>query len=206
MLLKRVSKSFKTNRVSYNQQFSDNYHIYHLIQKGEWRDHIMDDDVTLQEIQDCLYLNYGLNRKVSSNIVCTYHTWVPNRDTQDGVKTSKKIIVRIDDDNNDKILDGKKIRSEENGVLRPITFNDITLHVCIPWNTCVERDVNCDSQFMIDCIDEISASIQNAYHFIPETEKIYLFMDNAGGHGSNEAKDGYEKRLIEKFLMLVHYQ
>ncbi len=42
-------------------------------------------------------------------------------------------------------------------------------------------------------------SIRNAYHFIPETEKIYLFMDNAGGHGSDEAKDGYEKRLIETF-------
>jgi hypothetical protein len=24
-------------------------------------------------------------------------------------------------------------------------------------------------------------------------------MDNAGGHGSNKAKDGYENRLIEKF-------
>jgi hypothetical protein len=51
ILLKQVSKSIKTNRVSYNQQFSDNYHVNYLIQKGEWRDHIMDDDVTLQEIQ-----------------------------------------------------------------------------------------------------------------------------------------------------------
>jgi hypothetical protein len=67
--------------------------------------------------------------------------------------------VRIDDDNDDKILDGKKIRSEENCVLRPLTFNDITLHVCIPRNTCVEKDVNCDSQFMIDCNDEIGTSI-----------------------------------------------
>jgi hypothetical protein len=117
----------------------------------------MDDDVTCQEIQDCLYLNYGLNRKMSSNIVCTYHTWVPNRETEDGVKISKKIIVRIDDD--EKILDGRKIRNEENGELRPLTFDDITLHVCILQNTHVEKDVNCDSQFMIDCTDEIGASI-----------------------------------------------
>jgi hypothetical protein len=64
-----------------------------------------------------------------------------------------------------------KIRNEENGESRPLTFDDITLHVCIPWNTHVERDVNCDSQFMIDCTDKIGTSIQNAYHFVPETEK-----------------------------------
>jgi hypothetical protein len=119
----------------------------------------MDDDVTLQEIQDCLYLNYGLNREMSSNIVCTYHTWVPNREIQDGVKTSKKIIVRIDDDDDDKVLDVRKIRMKENGVLRPLTFDDTTLHVRILQNTHVERDVKWDLQFMIDCTDEIGNSI-----------------------------------------------
>jgi hypothetical protein len=151
----------------------------------------MDDDVTLQEIQDCLYLNYSLNIKMSTNIVCTYHTWVPNKETQDCVKSSKKIIMRIDDDNDDKILEGRKIRIKENGVLRPLTFNDITLHFRIPQNTCVEKDVNCDSRFMIDCTDEIDTSIQNAYHFVPETEKIYLFMDNAGGLSSWEISTNY---------------
>jgi hypothetical protein len=36
----------------------------------------MDDNVTLQELQDCLYLNYALHCKVSTSLVASYQTWV----------------------------------------------------------------------------------------------------------------------------------
>jgi hypothetical protein len=77
ILIKRVSNTVKTGRKSYNQNFSDNYHVNHLLKSGEWRHHVMDDDVTLQELQDCLYLNYALHCKVSTSLVASYQTWVP---------------------------------------------------------------------------------------------------------------------------------
>jgi hypothetical protein len=50
---------------------------------------------------------------------------------------------------------------------------------------------------MTNSINEIGKSIQNAYHFIPKTEIIYLFMDNAGGHGKNYIKDDYVSKLAD---------
>jgi hypothetical protein len=121
------------------------------------------------------------------------------------IKKAIKKTVKIDDCD-EKILLKKKIRATPNGKLRKLTFEDITLQVCVPKGTEVERDTSCDSTFMTKAINEIGKSIRNAYHFIPKTETIYLFMDNAGGHGKNDVKDDYVSKLENEFNIEVVWQ
>ena len=71
---------------------------------------------------------------------------------------------------------------------RPLTLKDLKLQVNVLKDTEVTKDVNCDSTFMMNTMNKIGTSIRSHYSFLPKTTPIYLFMDNAGGHGKTEIK------------------
>ena len=91
-------------------------------------------------------------------------------------------------------------------VSRDLTLDDLQLCVYIPKGREVDRDVNCNSKFMIDTVDLIGKSIRDAYSFLPHGHPVHLFMDNAGGHGKEEIKDQYVKKLKEKYNIEVVWQ
>ena len=45
---------------------------------------------------------------------------------------------------------------------------------------------------------EVANNMQQACHWMPETETTCLGMDDAGGHGTNEAKESCIKLMEEK--------
>ena len=53
-----------------------------------------------------------------------------------------------------------------------------------------DQEISCDSKFIIWIMDELGNSTQITYRSIGVFDKdiIYLVVDNAGGHGKNEAK------------------
>ena len=57
-----------------------------------------------------------------------------------------------------------------------------------------KRMVNntCDSEFMDDVMPDVGKAIREAYHWVPRDIPIYLYMDNAGGHG--------KKHVVEKYV------
>ena len=56
---------------------------------------------------------------------------------------------------------------------------------------------------MLDTIPDIAQTIWEKFYWIPETEKIYLVMDNAGGHGTDAAKETYVNVLKEKNIEVI---
>ena len=82
----------------------------------------------------------------------------------------------------------------------------MTLHVELESGVQVEKDITCDSQFMMDSIFEIGTAIQSSFHWVPQDVPIYLYMDNAGGHGINEIKKQYVRTLKLKFNIIVEWQ
>ena len=67
----------------------------------------------------------------------------------------------------------------------------------------VTRDCSCDSAFMLKVMDEVGQSIRSAFHWIPASERCWLVMDNAGGHGTKEAIGEYVHQLNDKY---IHWQ
>ncbi len=43
-------------------------------------------------------------------------------------------------------------------------------------------------------------------HWIPPEQEIYLVMDNAGGHGTEEAVDEYTRVLNEEYNIIILHQ
>jgi hypothetical protein len=96
--------------------------------------------------------------------------------------------------------------TEIRGTLRPLTLDDIHLHVEIPAGSLVEEDCTCDSDFMLDIIHEVGTNIRKSFNWVPSETIIHLFMDNAGGHGTNKARNEYVKILYDDYKVEVIWQ
>ena len=61
---------------------------------------------------------------------------------------------------------------------------------------------------MLGMMDELVNSNQSTYRSIGvvDEEIIYMVMDNAGGHGTDEAVLEYSKYLAEIYKIVVHHQ
>ena len=51
-----------------------------------------------------------------------------------------------------------------------------------------DNEITCDSQFMMDNINEIGFAICESSHWVPHDVPINMYMDNAGGHGAKKEK------------------
>ena len=98
----------------------------------------------------------------------------------------------------------KKVDDDGNRV--GITIDDLDLAVRYQQGDTVEEDVSCDSKWMSENMDDIAKQIREAYHWIPDTQVIYLVMDNAGGHGTDKCVDEYTKNLREKHNIQIVQQ
>eukprot|EP00957_Ditylum_brightwellii_P026231 1984162-Ditylum_brightwellii.AAC.1 len=48
-------------------------------------------------------------------------------------------------------------------------------------------------------IGEVGMALHEKYYWVPESKTIYLYMDNAGGHGTDETVDWCVKLLKDKY-------
>jgi hypothetical protein len=112
----------------------------------------------------------------------------------------------MSDDVNTKLLMNRSLTESDGQTKRVLTLKDLTLQVRVPRYTWVERDTTCDSTFMLDTVEEVGQSIRDKMHWVSTETPIILFMDNAGGHGSNNAKQEYERIIFENFNILVEWQ
>ena len=85
-------------------------------------------------------------------------------------------------------------------------MKDLTLQVWTIAEDYVEKDTSCDSTFMMNIIEEMGESIREAFHWVPRSKSIHLFMDNAGGHGTELAKMEYINILKTHFNVEVIWQ
>ena len=59
---------------------------------------------------------------------------------------------------------------------------------------------------MLETIDKIGTAIRSKMKWVPKTDPIHLFIDNTGGHGTNDGKDKYEAILKDKYNTILEWQ
>jgi hypothetical protein len=69
-----------------------------------------------------------------------------------------------------------------------------------------EQDCNCDSDWMKIHMMEMGEAIRKAYHWVPFDQEIELIMDNAGGHGTKDAIEWYEREIKERYNVVIIHQ
>ena len=108
------------------------------------------------------------------------------------------------------VIGSRKIKVlKTNGELeeRQLKISDLDLRVHNVKGSIIEKDVSCDSEFMLTHIREIGAALRNnTYSFLSEDVPITLFMNNAGGHGKNDVKEQYEQILKDEYNIEIEWQ
>ena len=155
----------------------------------------------LDSIQEC----YNLNDYVRDRLVLTYNSW------SRPLKTKYTIHIGSYEDEEDeyyseKPLLGDRMIRTQHGEYRKLTLADLTLQVRTLKDDLVLKDTTCDSEFMLEMTEELGEAIRKAYHWVPRSETVHLFMDNAGGHGTELAKMQYVDILKTHYNVEVCWQ
>jgi hypothetical protein len=101
----------------------------------------------------------------------------------------------------DETIENKVITTQE-GVQQPLTINATELSILLEPGAIVEEEVNCNLAFMLRILPIIATDICQQLHWVPPEEQVYLIMDNAGGHGTQQARDQYTRQLQHDYKIM----
>ena len=198
IFLERVSKTKYITMCTAHTNFSDDALVNAEIKNGEWRKLFPDLHLNVSDVKNLFHENYELENAVVDRLEFFYVTKIGNQgNTKD---------VRIEE--TDGNISTMKIRRHDESTLPSefILLNDINVKVRYKIGDEVEEDASCDSGYMLSVMTRVGTAIRSSYHWIPITQKCYLVMDNAGGHGTNEAITSYSKTLLDDFNIEIIFQ
>ena len=190
----RVSRTKILQRASKNKRFSVDVDVIQAMTSGECIVQLATEGSTVGDILEQIMTQYDLDEYVSERLIVGYETF-----TDGGLKKWKTL-----DPGN--AIDELGMRTNEDGVQVAVTVRDLTLYVQQEAGDEVEEDISCDSNFMLTKIPEIGEALRSTFHWIPRDDVIYLFMDNAGGHGSYDATTRYTSILWTEYRVRVVWQ
>jgi hypothetical protein len=162
----------------------------------------IDNTSTIQEVVTKIHCIYGLEDSIIENLWFSYYP----HDSNGKREVKKREVKRILSDDSNSLLIGNRYLIDEKGDRRLLTISDLWLHVQIPSNTEIQHGTTCDSKCMLNSVHDVGRSIHVSMHWIHPDKPITLFMDNAGGHGTNLEKDEYVSILVHKYKILVEWQ
>ena len=93
----------------------------------------------------------------------------------------------LDNDVEDELLFENRSITPKKGCKRGLLASDLTLVVVKKPGDTFEVDCSCDSNFMLETMDDVGKAIRDYFWFLPSFITIFLVIDNAGGHGTNDA-------------------
>ena len=196
IFLKRVSKKEGYKRVTYHQNFCDSGWVNDDLKNGSWRELVTTNDgMQLNNLRDSIANAYNLiDADIADRLVLKYPSF------NLGGKQTINYIHKDDD-----WLGDKTIRTVSGGDSRPLDLQDCRLVVKCKRGQEREVDVSCNSKYMLQVMPIVGDAIRNKFHWVPDEIPIFLYIDNAGGHGTDEAVNKYCTDLAEqKNVVCIH--
>jgi hypothetical protein len=132
--MKRLSEQQELQRGTYQTQFHLDHHINRLIVEGSSRQIYVDPTYSIAELSQLTVDKFQLEDDVATALCFRYETQVG------GQKRMVELLAN-------ETLEGKIVRKEQGK--RALTINDVDLSCYYPQGTIVEREVSCNSQFML---------------------------------------------------------
>ena len=182
IFLKRISERRATTRMSRNRRFSVDVVVNEDIIGGGWK-RLVVDGMSTSELVEAISEHYDLDEFVAERLQVLYNTFTRGGNKKIQVLTAEQRIGELG------------FRTNEEGEQIQIGLDDLDVFVCVQRGDMLDEDCSCDSQFMLRTIPEVGQAMRESFHWVPLDQKIYLFMDNAGGHGTDDAKAQYIQAL-----------
>ena len=135
-------------------------------------------------------IHCDLEADIEASLCFRYTSYLGNNQT-------KTLEILLDNETNENILITDELGNEWH-----LTIFNIDLSSYLPQGTYVEKEVNCNSAFMAQHLPSIGEEILKKMPWVPREEIIYLVMDNAGGHGTQNANHEYTRVMLDTHTML----
>jgi hypothetical protein len=194
ILLLRVSRSKRLSRATVSERFVNDAALNGLLKQGQWRNCYV-DGMTIGELRAAVVENFDMADDVADHLSFRYETHVGTAGN-----TQKKWL-----DEDDTVIEEVEYRPTADNDTALLVIDCLEMQVRHEAGESVEEDVNCDSQFMLDNIRKVGKAIREKFHWVPRPQKCYLVMDNAGGHGTEEAIKKYTDILETEFdIEIIH--
>ena len=87
-----------------------------------------------------------------------------------------------------------------------LSINDVILKVRYILGDEIEKDCSCDSKYMLSAMERVGRAMRQKYYWISMNEALFLIMDNAGGHGTDEAIIEYTALLRDVYNINIIHQ
>ena len=205
IFIERISRTKQRQRISRNQNFSNTYWIDKQLKANTegWRQFFVPDtNMTVDDLADTLSQQFDLDETIVQRLVVGYTHYEPDR--QNGGFVGKKTYLDGNSDL-DKTL-GKTFRPTEDRGERELTLEDLQLFVEYKKGDDLVEDISCDSEYMLDVLPRMAKAMRKKFDYLPPNTVLYLQMDNAGGHGTNKAKETYTDLLKDKYNIEIIWQ
>ena len=177
--LERVSKKHVIKKKLAHQYFSDDVNINSKIKVGRWKDlYIPGSDIQLDDLKELIGENYDLKDHIIDRLEFSYKQKVGN-------KGKSKICVI---NNHEELISNN--HSHISNIMLKVRYQEVDI---------VERDCSSDSSYMLSAMIRVGKSICEKFHKVPMHEKLYVFIDGAGSHGTNEAINEFDENLMIYF-------
>ena len=146
------------------------------------------------KIIDTIVEAYDLEDDIADRLEFSHRTYV-------GLQGQEK-IVRYPDDS--PLPTGMRHNVPANvNTTAAVTLEDVILQVRYKAGDEIEEDISCDSEFMLGVMDRVGEALRESFYWVKPDEWIYLVMDNAGGHGTDEAWKTFTNDLKEKYKVKI---
>jgi hypothetical protein len=193
ILLLRVSRPKQLSRATGSERFVSDATMNGLLKEGGWRSCYV-GGMTVGELRATVVESYDMEDDVADHLCFGYETHVGTQGN-----TQKKWL---DDDD---VIEEVEYRPTADNDTALLGIDCVEMQVRHEAGEWVEEDVNCDSQFMLDNIRKIGQTMRDKISWVPHPQKCYLVMDNAGGHGTEEAIKKYTDILETEFdIEIIH--
>ena len=193
IFFERVGEMKEYKKTVHSQNFTDDATANGLIKNGEWYD-LLVDGMTLGDFKVVVSEFYDLDEDIEERLTIKHYPGGVLDDN--GERRNPRYII---DENRTLQSDLLKmdgailvVRYEGRKGGQPGYIREV--------------DVNCDSEYMTRTMPKVGKAIRDSYHWVDMEIPIFLYLDNAGGHGTNECVDAYKHMLYEEYNVVCVHQ
>ena len=195
--IERVSKTRILSTATSHSNFTDDALNNDALKKGMWREICSEMDVNADDIIELLSVTYNLDEYIQDRMEVFYVTKIGSNGN-----TKKVVLDRCDYFKTCKVRDN----DDKNVPERSVLLSDLEVQVRNFVGDTVEDDCSCDSEYMMGAMKRVGEAIRKRFDWIPMSQKCYLVMDNAGGHGTKDAIADYRNDLLTSYNVEIIFQ
>ena len=154
-----------------------------MLRRGNWysNDNLVVDGMTLGDLRVVPKAHYSPEDDVANRLVLKY-------------RSGTRGDPRYYEDEDGVIPNSRELRTKK-------------YELAVRMNRGDEREEDCssDSKFKSNIMPDVGAAIREKFEHVPRDKPIFLFLDNAGGHGTDECVRQYVEMLKnEHNVICIH--